>query len=252
MNRLFFEYHAHSTGAFVTLTYNDDNLPFAVDEETGLCIPTLVKKDLQLFMKRLRKLTGNGLRFFAVGEYGSTTARPHYHLLLFGYPYKFSIGKAISDSWKKGFVSVGSITGASINYVTKYVLIGGVDPEFFDLLDRFDAQRPFMFCSRRPFIGYDYLTDDMIDYHRKTGSLLLTRDGYKQPLPRIYRGKIFNEFTLRKLNEQMRQYAVLKSDKQWRDQVRKYGLKRACLLRDQRIEDCIRKIEKKLKHNQTI
>lgn len=203
-------------------------------------------------MKRLRKRIGNGLRFFAVGEYGSTTCRPHYHLLLFGYPYKCNIGQIISDSWQKGFISVGNVCGASINYCTKYVLIGGVDPEFFQLLDDVGCQRPFMFCSRRPFIGYDYLTEDMIEYHRSTGSLLLTRDGYKQSLPRIYRGKIFNPFTLRKLNEQMRQFAIAKSDGEWRKQCRKYGFSKAAILRDQRIEETIRRVNKRFKHNEVL
>ena len=64
----------HSTGAmFVTLTYGDRQVP-----EDGLC-----KRDVQLFMKKLRKRCGGRLRYFCTGEYGSKKGRPHYHLLLF-------------------------------------------------------------------------------------------------------------------------------------------------------------------------
>lgn len=60
--------------SFLSLTYSDEFLPAG---------NTLVKRDLQLFMKRLRKERGDGVRFIACGEYGDTTLRPHYHIILF-------------------------------------------------------------------------------------------------------------------------------------------------------------------------
>ena len=61
-------------------------------------MPTLLPRDVQLFMKRLRrhleyqpkKVKGvrdhiEHIRYFAVGEYGSKTHRPHYHILIFGW-----------------------------------------------------------------------------------------------------------------------------------------------------------------------
>lgn len=107
---------------FLTLTYNDDNLPYTdlrpmmdvkkadldnckglVDEKPILrgteardvstwkqLQPTLVPNDITLFLKRLRKRVdrdnpGQRLRYFAVGEYGSKYGRPHYHLIIFGW-----------------------------------------------------------------------------------------------------------------------------------------------------------------------
>lgn len=107
---------------FLTLTYNDDNLPYtdlrpfldvkkadldnckdAVDEKPILrgeqardvstwkqLQPTLVPNDITLFLKRLRKRVdsdnpGQRLRYFCVGEYGSKLGRPHYHLIIFGW-----------------------------------------------------------------------------------------------------------------------------------------------------------------------
>lgn len=50
-------------------------------------IPYLKKEDLQLFVKRLRKLLfkyeKSRIRYFAVGEYGPEHFRPHFHILFF-------------------------------------------------------------------------------------------------------------------------------------------------------------------------
>ena len=80
--RMLYELKSWRCASFVTLTYNDENLPIA---ENGRS--TLVKKDVQLFMKRLRKYSGRELKYYAVGEYGSVekTHRPHYHLIIFGF-----------------------------------------------------------------------------------------------------------------------------------------------------------------------
>lgn len=55
---------------FLTLTYNQDNLPYELNV-----------KHLQNFIKYMRK--DFKLRYFGVGEYGGRTKRPHYHLILF-------------------------------------------------------------------------------------------------------------------------------------------------------------------------
>lgn len=60
----------------VTLTYNASNLP-------KHC--TLLKRDLQLFIKRLRKALGKRrIKYYFAGEYGPKTMRPHYHGIIFG------------------------------------------------------------------------------------------------------------------------------------------------------------------------
>lgn len=98
----------HAEASFVTLTYNNENLP-----EGG----TLVPRDLQLFLKRLRK--HETVRYFGVGEYGDRTWRPHYHLALFGVgPDRENIIRA---SWGGGFVHVGELTFESAQYIAGYV-----------------------------------------------------------------------------------------------------------------------------------
>lgn len=56
---------------FITLTYNDENLPME-----------LQVKDVQKFIKYLRKFIKD-FKYFCCGEYGSKYGRPHYHLILF-------------------------------------------------------------------------------------------------------------------------------------------------------------------------
>ena len=63
---------------FLTLTYNDENLVYADGEK-----PTLSKRDVQLFLKRLRKSLKKSIKYYCVGEYGTRTNRPHYHFILF-------------------------------------------------------------------------------------------------------------------------------------------------------------------------
>lgn len=88
-NRCMLELQDHESAYFVTLTYNDGNLPktWYTDSDTGEAFQaaTLVKRDVQLFMKRLRKaFDDQHIRFYCAGEYGDESMRPHYHLILFG------------------------------------------------------------------------------------------------------------------------------------------------------------------------
>ena len=76
---------------FLTLTYDDAHLEFApyVDPETGEVShrPVLVPEQLQKYLKRIRRAAERRgapahIRFFACGEYGEDTERPHYHVIL--------------------------------------------------------------------------------------------------------------------------------------------------------------------------
>ena len=83
--RCMYEASLHTCNSFLTLTYDDDHIRWS--PVTGE--QTLYKRDLQLFMKRLRKhLEPLKVRFFACGEYGDNTYRPHYHVILFGYDFR--------------------------------------------------------------------------------------------------------------------------------------------------------------------
>lgn len=131
---------------FLTLTYNDENLPI---NEFGE--PTLVKKDWQDFMKRLRfHFSDLRLRFFSVGEYGSTYGRPHYHAIIFNLPFSKDLDSVISRIWNKGFVKVGDVNPKSIRYVAGYM--EKINPKKYE-----NRENEFRLMSRKPAIGSQIL-----------------------------------------------------------------------------------------------
>lgn len=159
------EQTAHPESAFVTLTYNDENLPWAHHEESDLWIPTLVKSHCQKWIRSVRQKAmhhNREIRYFAAGEYGTKGERkinPHYHIILFGTGPLWN--QLYEESWKKGFVSSYEATPASMAYVAKYCLKGGQDPELHlptsqphtDPAENRCTSPPFRLTSRRPAIG---------------------------------------------------------------------------------------------------
>ena len=111
---------------FITLTYDNDHLP----EHN-----TLIKKDFQDFMKRLRwnkqSTEENPVRFFHCGEYGDKFGRPHYHAILFNTNFSdrkqlqghkgLTTSETLSKLWGKGHSSIGDVTFQSAAYVAGYV-----------------------------------------------------------------------------------------------------------------------------------
>ena len=75
--RCLHEASLHERNAFITLTYDESNLPPG---------GSLVYRDFQLFMKRLRKVAGK-VTFYVGGEYGENLLRPHFHACIFGYDF---------------------------------------------------------------------------------------------------------------------------------------------------------------------
>lgn len=111
--RIQLEANCHAASCFFTLTYSDDFLPDP---------PHLNPAHLQLFLKRLRHRCSPVLfRFFACGEYGSRSRRPHYHGILFGLAASLELERLILDAWRMGFIQVGEFSPARAAYVAKYV-----------------------------------------------------------------------------------------------------------------------------------
>lgn len=139
------ELKSHDQACWVTLTYSNDNLPL-----------TLQKEHLSAWVKRLRsRHFGRSIRFFASGEYGETTQRPHYHAILFG----LSDHPSIQDTWPHGHTRTDELTPAAIAYVAGYTSkkVGyrlepkeRVDPETGEV---YVWQPPFLQMSRNPGIG---------------------------------------------------------------------------------------------------
>lgn len=187
------EKQLHNKSCFITLTYNDDNLPFG---------GSLVVEDFQKFMKRLRKKCGQ-MRFFHCGEYGETTQRPHYHALLFGWQpsdpelfsktseYTLYESKLLTETWGLGHASFGEITFESAAYVARYCTkkITGpnaenhyqrVDPETGEI---YNLKPEYCTMSRRPGIGLPWLEKYGSDAYSKDEVILR---GLSMKPPRAY------------------------------------------------------------------
>ena len=128
---------------FITLTYSpeyEDRLRISLpDIETGevvgsqLSLTSQCKRDYVLFMKRLRKKFGEGIRFFHCGEYGEENGRPHHHAIIFNHDFadkkvwKTNNGvvlyrsKMLEELWPYGFATVGCVSFESAAYVARYI-----------------------------------------------------------------------------------------------------------------------------------
>jgi hypothetical protein len=152
-HRIVLESMCHEDSAFVTLTYNNDNLP-----ENGSLSP----KDLRNWQKNLRYHADKPLRFFSVGEYGDQSARPHYHAAVFGFP-SCSSGDVkcpcvscatLRASWDKGFVYNGTLTKDSAQYIAGYVTKKMTNKNNPKVQEFLNGRHPeFARMSNRPGIG---------------------------------------------------------------------------------------------------
>lgn len=134
--RLYCESLGYERSAFLTITYDDDNYP--LDGKIN-------KRDMQLFLKRLRN-QGDKLRYFICGEYGGITKRPHYHAIIFGMdfrsPYEQVIGENLflypdmEKYWNKGRVVIAPVTPASIAYVAGYAVKKIGDDDTFNMMSK--------------------------------------------------------------------------------------------------------------------
>ena len=194
--RLKIELEDATSAFFVTLTYNEDHLTFG---DGG---PSLVKGELQKYLKRLRKsVEPHKIRYYAVGEYGTRTTRPHYHIILFNLPINQidNVRKAWCDKQGQeiGHIDVGTVTGGSIHYVTKYHINKNTSPD--------GVQPSFCIMSRHPAIGHRYVEKYGVNHRNRVDrAYILERGGEKLRLPRIYKDKLYTSYQkerIRKLNE---------------------------------------------------
>lgn len=188
--RLSKEMERSHNASFWTFTYEEAPL-----SQNGL--PTLKKRDFQNFIKKLRHKAPN-LKYYACGEYGSKTYRPHYHAILFNLPlYLSNKPYEMEGIWQHGFTHVGTVTQASLLYVTKYQLkkqdfnkdiINTITGEIL----KDDREKEKSFMSKK--LGDNYLTPNMVNYHvsHMLGAIPLA-EGKFTSMPRYYKDKIFSK-----------------------------------------------------------
>lgn len=170
--RLQKEMKEHLMSSFVTLTYDEEHLPFTVNND-GVMVPTVSKIDVTSYHKLLRK-NGNHFRFFICSEYGKKNLRPHYHGIYFhNEPIDFA------KHWHKGEeVAVLPASTASMKYVLKYTLKGSVVPE--------GAEPNFRLMSRRPGIGAGF------QFYYKGTPYVYDEHGVQCSVPTYYKRNYLN------------------------------------------------------------
>lgn len=144
----------------VTLTYAND---------AGVNAVSLVYKDVQDFMKRLRKRYK--VRYICAGEYGTAKGRAHWHIILFFKGKAPKIEEDVRVQWKywdKGFSYFQQPDWKGFQYVLKYVL------KDTDL----DSADSHLAMSKKPPLGYEFFEE-------------LAKEHVEQAvLPRSYKYKI--------------------------------------------------------------
>jgi len=141
------------------------------------------------------------IRFFAVGEYGDSTWRAHYHLVLFGIGPEFT--KEIDDSWKKGFTSTLPLSRELARYICGYVTkkLTKVDRVTVDQLQ--GRRVEFARMSLRPGIGAHSMSSVASSLFDAAGARLVSVTGdvpvalgsgrSKLPLGRYLRRRLRHE-----------------------------------------------------------
>lgn len=181
--------HAISS-QFVTLTYDTKHVPIT---DSGFL--SLRKRDVQLFIKRLRETqlrTGSELfktttiKYYAVGEYGGKGMRPHYHIILFNAQLEL-----IEGAWnQQGAIHYGQVSGASVGYTLKYI----TKPHKVPMHRNDDRLREFSLMSKG--LGKSYLSERRRKWHMddmENRMYLSLPDGKKCAMPRYYKQKLYTD-----------------------------------------------------------
>lgn len=181
--RLMQEDKASTCSLFLTLTYDPMKVPI-----TRNGFATLDKRDVQLFLKRLRKSHPKNvsIKYYAVGEYGGKTKRPHYHIILYN-----ADTRLIQAAWSLGHIHYGQVTGASVGYTLKYMMKSG--PRI--PAHRNDDRIP-QFGLMSKGLGKSYVTSAMVNWHhadKHNRMYCNISDGKKIAMPRYLKEKIYNE-----------------------------------------------------------
>jgi len=189
------EAQLHDDNCFITLTYNDHNLP---------AHGNLIKSDFQLFMKRLRfHYKPKKIRYYHCGEYGAELQRPHFHACLFGLDFldkqlfRELNGQATFTSptleylWPQGFALIGSVTFESAAYVARYIMkkINGeaADKHYESVSEQtgevIKLNPEYTTMSLKPGIGHDWYQKYKTDVYPENFVVL---KGKKMKPPRYY------------------------------------------------------------------
>lgn len=147
-------------------------------------IPYVCNRDLDLFLKRLRSYyPDEKLRYYAVSEYGPTSFRPHWHLLLFSNSERLSqtVCENVSKAWSYGRCDASLSRGFAAPYVASYVNSFVALPDFYTQMPKLVRPKSFhsigftesnLFPRKVQITGVDEVADKCLNGVR------VERDGY--------------------------------------------------------------------------
>lgn len=230
--RLMNEEKHSETAYFVTLTYATDKV-----EYTKNGFKTLHGPHLQGFFKSLRKVETKKLKYFAVGEYGGKTKRPHYHAIIFNATIRnlvdYATERAVKTGlieldgqtemqckhWKHGHITIGRVTEASVGYALKYMLKKKHEKKY----DRDDRIKEFSRMSKG--LGSKYVSEGTIRYHRASiveRFCMKLPDGKLSPMPRYYKKYFYTPEERQIVGEHFENQAYEEYNKMSYEQKEKY------------------------------
>ena len=199
---------------FITLTYDDDHVPGMIvktgeimrkvqytwkpGEKRPDSVQILLYEDIQKFLKRLRKTYKGKLRYFVAGEYGEQTARPHYHMILYGWKPKdlenlykihhngYYTSEWLANLWGMGQIQIAQAVPETYRYVAGYVTkkMYEIDGKKANAYYELGQTKPFACMSLKPGLGDHYYQEHKAEIWRQ-GYIQCT-NGKQAQIPRYY------------------------------------------------------------------
>lgn len=200
--RCMHEASLYKNNMFITLTYNDENLP--LDR-------SLNYDHFQRFMKRFRKNHKGmeerdgkrAIRFYMAGEYGEQFGRPHFHACIFNFCFTdkkvfkrtpsgsiIYTSEQLSALWPYGYASIGDVNFQSAAYVARYIMKkvnGDLAAQHYEYVTEdgeiVDRRPEFTKMSLKPGIGYQWYDQYKTDVYPHDYVVV---NGRKVRPPRFY------------------------------------------------------------------
>lgn len=237
-DRCMLELPYHKSSYFVTLTYDDEHVPYGeLHDENGFLVEnlTLDKKDLQKFLKRLRiqyERSGhtNALKYYACGEYGGrSTHRPHFHIIVFGLElddlqvvcqsrlgFNYYSSEWLNKVWSLGHVTIADVSWETCAYTARYIMKKhlGQDADYYDELC---IEPEFTTMSLKPGIGSQYFDEHKDKIYKLDSISIPTSKGGRNIKPPKYFDKLMeadenNVDLMKEIKENREKVASLKKN----------------------------------------
>lgn len=187
--------HGTNKMMFLTLTFDEPSY------NTYCPDGSLNHEPIKLFMKRLRRkleyrgFTGK-IKYLCAGEYGETTGRAHYHMILFGFKpsdlkffgkskkgYKTYKSEFINDCWKYGIVDIGEVTEHTAPYMVKYITkFSEISSDDF-VVNGNHVRKPYIVYPKK-ILGIDFFLENWKQI--LNNGYILTSVGSKIGIPRSF------------------------------------------------------------------